>query len=123
MRAKEGATIVGGGATLQPVLYALALEKLFPEAGVELGRLYYCTSAGGFEDVEIALDSRARAAAVQVAETIGGALAEGFLPAAPAPGACAYCEYRPVCGPYEETRAGKKSPERLLKLRALRELP
>ena len=48
---------------------------------------------------------------------------EGFLPAAPSPGACTHCEYRPVCGPYEETRAGKKSPERLVKLRLLRALP
>jgi len=123
VRAQEGATVVGGGEALQPVLYALALEKLFPEARVELGRLYYCTSAGGFEEVAIPLNAEARAAAAQVAETIGGALLEGFLPAAPAPGACGYCEYRPVCGPYEETRAGKKSGERLVKLRALRGLP
>jgi CRISPR/Cas system-associated exonuclease Cas4 (RecB family) len=120
VRAKQGATVIAGGEALQPVLYALALEKLFPDARVEAGRLYYCTTAGGFEEVEIPLDDEARAAAAQVAETIGNALAEGFLPAAPAPGACTYCEYRPVCGPYEETRLGKKSPERLLRLRMLR---
>jgi hypothetical protein len=28
-----------------------------------------------------------------------------------------------VCGPYEETRASKKSPDRLVKLRLLRALP
>ncbi len=123
VRATEGRAVVFGGESLQPVLYALALEKLFPEAHVEQGRLYYCTSAGGFSEVEIPLGDEARAAATQVAETIGGALAEGFLPAAPAPGACARCEYRPVCGPYEETRLGKKSPERLTRLRLLRALP
>jgi CRISPR/Cas system-associated exonuclease Cas4 (RecB family) len=123
VRGKQGATVIGGGEALQPVLYALALEKLFPASKVELGRLYYCTSAGGFEDVAIPLDDDARAAAAQVAETIGGALAEGFLPAAPAPGACVHCEYRVVCGPYEETRSGKKSPERLVKLRLLRAVP
>jgi ATP-dependent helicase/nuclease subunit B len=123
VRTREGATVIGGGETLQPVLYALALEKLFPDARVDVGHLYYCTSAGGFEEVEIPLDDEARAAAAQVAETIGAALEEGFLPAAPAPGACAYCEYRPVCGPYEETRLGKKSPERLAKLRRLRAWP
>src|SRR4029079_15580447 len=40
--------LVGGGTSLQPVLYALAAEKLFDaKAKVECGRLYYCTSAGG----------------------------------------------------------------------------
>ncbi len=122
-RAKPGATVIAGGESLQPVLYALALEKLFPESRVEHGRLYYCTSAGGFEEVVIPLDDEARAAAAQVADTIGGALAEGFLPAAPTPAACAPCEYRVVCGPYEETRLGKKQQERLVKLRLLRDLP
>jgi CRISPR/Cas system-associated exonuclease Cas4 (RecB family) len=122
-RPKAAAPIVAGGEALQPVLYALALEKLFPESRVEHGRLYYCTSAGGFEEVVIPLDDEARAAAAQVADTIGGALAEGFLPAAPTPGACPRCEYRVVCGPYEETRLGKKQQERLVKLRLLRALP
>jgi CRISPR/Cas system-associated exonuclease Cas4 (RecB family) len=117
-----GAAIVNGGRTLQPVLYALALEKLFPEARIEAGRLYYCTSAGGFEATPIALDEPARRAADTVAKVIGKALSEGFLPAAPDAGACEYCEYRSVCGPYEELRTGRKSPERLHDLRALRKL-
>ncbi|MFT3775568.1 MAG: PD-(D/E)XK nuclease family protein [Minicystis sp.] len=120
VRARAGATVIGGGEVLQPVLYALALEKLFPEARVELGRLYYCTSAGGFEEVQIPLDGEAREAAAELATVVGGALAEGFFPAAPAPGACTYCEYRPVCGPYEEIRAAKKSRERLTPLVRLR---
>ena len=117
-----GKAIVNGGRTLQPVLYALALEKLFPEARIEAGRLYYCTSAGGFEEVPIPLDEPARRAADTVAKVIGKALAEGFLPAAPDAGACEYCEYRSVCGPYEELRTGRKSPDRLHDLRALRKL-
>jgi CRISPR/Cas system-associated exonuclease Cas4 (RecB family) len=120
VRAKQGATVVGGGGLLQPVLYALALEKMFPDTRVEVGRLYYCTSAGGFEEVQIPLDAEARSAAQELAEVVGGALTEGFLPAAPAPGACEYCEYRPVCGPYEETRLGKKSKDRLVPLERLR---
>jgi len=120
VRAKQGATVVGGGGLLQPVLYALALEKMFPDTRVEVGRLYYCTSAGGFEEVQIPLDAEARAAAQELADVVGGALTEGFLPAAPAPGACEYCEYRPVCGPYEETRLGKKSKDRLVPLERLR---
>jgi CRISPR/Cas system-associated exonuclease Cas4 (RecB family) len=122
-RAKPGVTVVDGGRMLQPVFYALALEKLFPEATVEAGRLYYCTSAGGFEEVVIPLNEEARRAVGVVADVIGKALKEGFLPAAPEPGACEYCDYRVVCGPYEEMRTARKSPERLTALRVLRRLP
>jgi hypothetical protein len=90
---------------------------------VEAGRLYYCTSAGGFEEVSIPLGDEARRAAGVVAEVIGKALREGFLPAAPEPGACSFCDYRVVCGPYEEMRTARKSPERLAALRVLRRLP
>ncbi|WP_437734552.1 PD-(D/E)XK nuclease family protein [Sorangium sp. So ce1335] len=100
--------VVGGGGTLQPVLYALALEKLMPPGTqVESGRLYYCTSAGGFTEVPIYLDARAREAAAQVAGIIGDAIDRAALLPMPAEGACAQCDYRPVCGPYEELRTGK----------------
>ncbi|WP_441289312.1 PD-(D/E)XK nuclease family protein [Sorangium sp. KYC3313] len=100
--------VVSGGGTLQPVLYALALEKLMPPGTqVESGRLYYCTSAGGFTEVPIYLDARARDAAAQVAGIIGDALDKAALLPMPAEGACAQCDYRPVCGPYEELRTGK----------------
>jgi len=123
VRALPGATVVGGGQLLQPVLYALALEKLFPDERVESGRLYFCSSIGGFEEVPIPLDDQARRSAAQVAAVIGKALHEGFLPAAPEKGACERCEYRVVCGPYEEMRTARKSPERLVDLTALRRLP
>ncbi|AUX28368.1 MULTISPECIES: PD-(D/E)XK nuclease family protein [Sorangium] len=100
--------VVSGGGTLQPVLYALALEKLMPPGTqVESGRLYYCTSAGGFTEVPIYLDARAREAAAQVAGIIGDAIDRAALLPMPAEGACAQCDYRPVCGPYEELRTGK----------------
>ena len=115
--------VVQGGKVLQPVLYALAAEKLFPEDAVESGRLYYCTSNGGFEEREVPLDEAARASARRVAETVGEALAEPFLPAAPDAGECRYCDYRPVCGPYEELRAGRKWRPPLAPLAELRKLP
>jgi CRISPR/Cas system-associated exonuclease Cas4 (RecB family) len=114
--------VIDGGRALQPVLYALAVEKLFPGAVVESGRLYYCTSAGGFEEREVPLSDAARAAAEQVAKAVGAALDEPFLPAAPDRGACRWCDYRPVCGPYEELRAGRKYQPPLAALRALRDL-
>ena len=49
-RAQDGA-IVGGGEILQPILYALTLEKVFPREQIDSGRLYYCTSTGEFKDV------------------------------------------------------------------------
>jgi RecB family exonuclease len=122
VRVKPG-QIVAGGEALQPVLYALAVEKLFPELPVESGRLYYCTSAGGFEERTVPLDADARASATSVAEVIGQALGEPFLPAAPAQGACRWCDYRVVCGPYEELRTSRKWQPPLAPLAKLRELP
>jgi RecB family exonuclease len=116
-------SIVSGGETLQPVLYALALEKLFPDARVDSGRLYYCTTAGGFESVPIKLDERARQSAAEVAAIIGEAVETAFLPAAPGKGACEYCDYQTVCGPYEELRSSRKRPAELVKLGKLRSLP
>ena len=114
--------MVGGGETLQPVLYALTLEKMFPDAKVEGGRLYYCTQAGGFSDVTIPLDGRARELAREVSRVISGAITEGFFPAAPARGACDYCDFLPVCGPGEEERWKRKPKAELKDLLALREL-
>jgi ATP-dependent helicase/nuclease subunit B len=118
-RASEG-TVIGGGETLQPVLYALTLEKLFPGERVEGGRLYYCTSAAGFSAVTIPLDGRAREAAHLLARTLSSAIDQGFLPAAPAPRACEYCDYLAVCGPYEELRTGRKNKGALRALTLLR---
>jgi len=114
--------IVAGGEALQPVLYALAAEKLFPEAHVEGGRLYYCTAAGRFSEVAVPLDEAARESAARVARVIGAALAGPFLPAAPAEGACRWCDYAEVCGPYEEIRTRRKSRAELAELQSLREL-
>jgi hypothetical protein len=115
--------IIAGGTVLQPLLYPLAAEKLIgDQAKVSSGRLYFCTSAGGFAELVVPLDDRARAAAVQIAETIGEAIALPFLPAAPAKDACSLCDYRPVCGPHEERRVVRKA-KRLEALLALREAP
>jgi RecB family exonuclease len=119
----RGNAVVAGGESLQPVLYALALEKLFPGRRVAGGRLFYCTAAGGFAEHDVPLDARARASAQIVAHVIGGALAEPFLPAAPAPRACQWCDYQVVCGPYEELRTARKPRERLEPLARLRSLP
>jgi RecB family exonuclease len=114
--------VVEGGTILQPVFYALVLERLVDEP-VDAGRLYYCTETGEFRDHVVPLDDTARAAAAQVTATVGAALGEGFLPAAPRKDACRWCDYRVVCGPWEEERTSRKPPGRLEPLARLRELP
>ena len=120
----KGDLVIGGGQTLQPVFYALAAEKLFPGERIDSGRLYFCTSAGEFEPVDVPFDAGAREAAAAVVTTIGHALSDSFLPAAPAKGACQYCDYLRVCGPYEEHRTSKvKKQEKLVPLLQLRRRP
>ena len=113
---------VGGGALLQPLIYALAAEKLL-NAPVVSGRLSYCTQRGGYQQIEIAADQRGRSRIQRVLEIIDGYIERGFLPAAPSKEACAFCDYRPVCGPYEELRTKRKTGEALDDLRELRGLP
>jgi ATP-dependent helicase/nuclease subunit B len=102
----EAGSLIAGGTSLQPVFYALVLEQLFPGQLVAGGRLAYCTTRGDFKDVDVPLDDDARAAAQLVA---------------PSKGACDYCDYRPVCGPYEELRARRKDRDKLVPLARLRE--
>jgi ATP-dependent helicase/nuclease subunit B len=113
---------VGGGAILQPLLYALAAEQLLGET-VEAGNLYYCTQRGDFSQVAIPLVPEARQRLARVLQVISDAIENGFLPAAPQTGACATCDYTAVCGPYEETRVKRKQRERLEPLFEVRSLP
>jgi len=115
----EKSFVIGGGKILQPVIYALAAERMLNHP-VQSGRLYYCTAAGGYEDRVVAIDEEARASLRDFAAILSSALASGFLPAAPDKGECEWCDYRRVCGPYEERRASLKPEARLAELRRLR---
>jgi CRISPR/Cas system-associated exonuclease Cas4 (RecB family) len=121
-RADPG-VVIGGGSVLQPALYALALQKLFPQAKVQGGRLYYCTFAAGFTPVEVPLDESARTSVRELSKTLSDAIADGFLPAAPDEGECKYCDFQSVCGPAEELRTRRKPPDRLQALTKLRGMP
>ncbi len=115
---------IDGGKSLQPMFYALAAEKIFDgRAKVVEGRLYFCTSRGGFVDQVVALDDETRGVAAQVADTISDAVGQPFLPAAPEKGTCQICNYRVVCGPYEELRVGRKPEGNLEPLLSLRSVP
>jgi ATP-dependent helicase/nuclease subunit B len=120
----EEGQIIAGGTSLQPALYALVAEKLFcGELQVNCGRLYFCTSAGGFTEVIVPLDRYTRDSVAQLAAIIEEALKTPFLPAAPAEKQCAWCDYQPVCGPYEELRTRRKAKKPLASLLKLREMP
>jgi len=113
--------IVGGGAALQPVLYSLAVEQGLGK-NVFSGRLFYATTVGGFVAHEIPINEYTRGQGLQVLEIIDRAVETGFLPAAPSERACAWCDFRPVCGPREEERTRRKARERLADLEALRSM-
>ena len=107
-RPGKSGQLVDGGKSLQPLLYALAAEKLFAgEAEVEGGRLYFCTSAGGFAEQIVPLDGR-RGEPPELADDDRRGARRPFLPAAPDKGQCDCCDYQVVCGPYEERRTARK---------------
>jgi CRISPR/Cas system-associated exonuclease Cas4 (RecB family) len=87
---------------------------------VESGLLFYCTQRGKYTQVPIPLTETSVNRLRLVIETIDSAVKDGFLPAAPRKDACLYCDYRIVCGPYEEHRATRKPQDRLAMLQQLR---
>ncbi len=117
----RGDARIFGGRHLQPVLYALAAEAVLARPATS-GRLSYCTERGGHAAVEVRLDDATRWSARRLFETIDEAVAGGFLPAAPAEGACDYCDARVVCGPNEPVRIRRKSQRELVPLMTLRSL-
>ena len=131
--AKQG-MVIAGGTVLQPTIYALVLERMLRDGQVpstvgntdedgfqvQSGRLDYCTVKGGFQTVDVPLNPEARNAVEEVLGQVDASVRDGFLPAAPQEGACRYCDYRAVCGPYEERRIQRKRQEPLADLMALR---
>jgi ATP-dependent helicase/nuclease subunit B len=115
-------TIVGGGAVLQPVLYAMVVEKAL-DTSVSHGRLFYCTSSGSFYEHPIPLSDLTRSAGLDVLRIIDRAITDGFLAAAPAEDACARCDFISVCGREVPKRVKRKPPDKLADLYALRSKP
>ncbi len=110
---------VGGGAALQPLLYALACQSLLGQP-VKFSRLYYATQRGGFTSADIPVTEEASEALAEALRIIGDSIRRSLLPAAPQTGACQYCDYRMVCGPREEERTRRKPPlPELDRLRAM----
>jgi RecB family exonuclease len=118
----EKNTIVGGGKYLQPLLYALAAQKVLNQR-VESGRLYYCTADGGYEERIVPLDNFNLQIITSILTAIRQGLADAFLPAAPEEGACNWCDFLAVCGSFEEIRTRNKPGDRLVQLKGIRKLP
>ena len=98
---------VGGGKALQPLLYALSAAKLLGHP-VESGRLFYATQRGEYQHMAVLVSDRARVFLTRFLGNVDGSIAEGFLPPAPEKDACGRCDYRIICGPYEEQRSARK---------------
>ncbi|MPZ17153.1 MAG: PD-(D/E)XK nuclease family protein [Luteitalea sp.] len=99
--------IVGGGATLQPVVYGMVIEQVLQQRVLE-SRLFFATAQGGFSTHALTLTDEVRRAGVEVLEIIDRAVERGTFPAAPREKACRWCDFRPVCGPSEEQRFLRK---------------
>jgi len=114
--------IIGGGAVLQPVLYAMAVEAALGRP-VSHGRLFYCTASGSYYEHPIPLNEMTRAAGLEVLQVIDRAVEHGFLAATPAEDACSRCDFRPVCGPDVFRRVSRKPQDTIADLAAMRSRP
>jgi len=114
--------VVGKGEALQPVLYGLAVERIFGEH-VDESRLEYCTRAGEFSERVVQMTPPNRRRGLEVVELIDGSIARGFLPPAPRQRACGMCDFTAVCGSGEERRITVKDARALEDLNKLRSWP
>jgi ATP-dependent helicase/nuclease subunit B len=116
--------VVGGGGTLQPIIYTLVAERLL-RMPVSYARLSFTTTAGGFTEHPVSVRDEHRRAGLEVLEIVDRALETGALPQSPKKGACHWCDFRAVCGPLEEKRASHKNRNlgALEDLAALRAMP
>jgi CRISPR/Cas system-associated exonuclease Cas4 (RecB family) len=114
--------VIGGGGTLQPIVYGLAIEQIFNQP-VREGRLFFATTAGGFAEHPVPLTDANRRAGLEALEIVDRAIELGFLPPAPGDRACTWCDFRPVCGPDEPRHVARKAADPLADLAALRAMP
>jgi ATP-dependent helicase/nuclease subunit B len=117
--------VVNGGRTLQPILYAMAVEAAF-SGHVTASRLYYCTEDGGYEDHPWAIAGTSgdatRRAGLEVLAIVDHAIESGRFPAAPGDEACTWCDFASVCGPSSQSLPRRKDSRPLSELTVLRRM-
>lgn len=111
--------VVRGGEVLQPMLYALAVEQALGRP-VKESRLSFCTVNGNFSNRPVSLGDDERRRGIEVLEIIDRAIEAGSLLPAPRERACNWCDFKAVCGPWEEVRSRRKDARPLHDLQALR---
>jgi ATP-dependent helicase/nuclease subunit B len=112
---KDKPRSLGKGEVLQPVLYALAAEQDFGQS-VPIGRLYYATLRGNYQSIDISVNESARHEMEGLLSHIDDAIDHGEFHTCPRKDACEFCDYTPICGPYEEERAAHKQKLHQLEL-------
>jgi hypothetical protein len=110
---------IGGGRILQPLLYAAVAEQVLG-APVDETRLFFCTMDGGYRERPVPLNPATTRAAIEALEVIDRAIETGTLLPAPEDGACARCDFRPVCGPAAQHFRRHKAAGPLRDLQELR---
>lgn len=115
--------VTGGGKHLQPSLYAMALQEVLATPVTE-GRLFYCTSHGGFTQRTVPMVPLNRIHAVAALQLVDEAVEHGRLMPLPEDDrTCQWCDFKDVCGPHEFRRTQRKlrntASDRLKQLRGL----
>jgi ATP-dependent helicase/DNAse subunit B len=111
-----------GGTELQLAIYNLAAKEAYPKHEVAEAVYYYATAAGDYKKKACAATPEAEQTLRRVLVTLDGLAAAGVFP--PVADNCRFCDYQPVCGPFREDRARRKSADpRLAAFKGLREIP
>ena len=113
--------VVGGGEVLQPVLYAPRRRGGAASVRCATRACRSAPAAAASASVSSRSTPRSRTAGLEVLATIDRAIVAGRFHPAPREGACTHCDFRPVCGPYEEERVRART--RCRELAALRGRP
>ena len=117
--ARPRSTVIGGGGTLQPVIYGLAVEQISSDPSRE-GRLFYATTGGRIRRASGPALRRQSSRRPRSAGDHRPRDRTRVPPAAPAERACTWCDFRSICGPDEPRHVARKAAEPLADLLALR---
>ncbi len=119
-RTKHG-IVTQGGEVLQPLLYALVLEKMFPDHKTSGGRLHYCSSSADFAETWVSLTPQTKQSITLLKQAIDESFEQSMFVANPVQGRCRFCDYQAICGTQEEERTKhRRSSQDLPMLRQLR---